>query len=149
MKLDITKPSKQSVSDAKHTANMILPGLLDLSNSKPNLERSREKAKIKLTGSIKDSAKPEKPVSLLKQIDFNKWLNLSIGQREAIQSLLANLTQQPPAIDPIEKTENCLKKLKAKLDKCLTSLMIKKQITKQALLNHKKEVNKLFQEILA
>lgn len=85
---------------------------------------------------------------MIKQIDFGKWLDLSIGQREAIQKLLLNLSPKPAVIDPIEKTENCLKKLKGKLDKSFTALIAKRQITKQALLNHKKEVNKIFEEAL-
>lgn len=61
MKLDITKPNKDAVSDAKYTANLILPGLLDLSNSKSNIrENSRDKSKIKSAVSIKDPPKHEK-----------------------------------------------------------------------------------------
>lgn len=59
--MDITKPNKDTVSDAKYTANMILPGLLDLSNNKSNIrENSRDKSKIKSTSSIKEPPKPEK-----------------------------------------------------------------------------------------
>ena len=58
MKLDITKPNKDTVSDAKYTANLILPGLLDLSNSKSIVrENSRDKSKIKSNDLIKEPPK--------------------------------------------------------------------------------------------
>jgi hypothetical protein len=61
MKLDIIKPGKDTISDAKYTANLILSGMLDLSNSKSNIrENSRDKSKIKSTASIKEPPRPEK-----------------------------------------------------------------------------------------
>jgi hypothetical protein len=55
MKLDIIKPKNNATSESKAPANMILPGMLDLSNSKSVV---RERSKVKSTGSIKEPPKP-------------------------------------------------------------------------------------------
>lgn len=51
MKIDIVKPSKDLVSEAKYTANLILPSLLDLSGSKSTV---REKSRIKSAVNIRE-----------------------------------------------------------------------------------------------
>lgn len=76
----------------------MLPGLLDLTAVTPS--RIREKSTIKPTPHSKEKDRtitplPSKqentpPPSQLKDIDFKKWIDLSIGQRVSIQSLLGD-----------------------------------------------------------
>lgn len=61
---------------------------------------------------------------------------------------MGNLAHKPIVNETLEKKEIWLKKLKAKLDKSFATLLAKKDLTKDALLDHKKEVNKFFEEIL-
>lgn len=74
-------------------------------------------------------------------MDLKKWLEVSIGQREQLQSKLMSST-----ITTNEKSDvkpNFMKKLKLGIDKAFTKLLNEKEITHQALLSHKQEINKV------
>lgn len=63
---------------------------------------------------------------------------MSIGQRDGIQDLLKNMAQAPAVAETTEKKDSGMKKLKLKLDKSFAGLLTLREITKDALLNHKK-----------
>lgn len=73
---------------------------------------------------------------------------MSIGQRSSIQSLLGEHVKSNAEPSP-DKTEMLVKKLKASFDKSFMALLSRKDLTKDALLSHKKEVNRVFEEIVS
>lgn len=139
MKGDIPLQSKAS-------NNFLLPGIFDFPIGKSNIKEN--KSNIKSASAISSAIKEEeKKGNNWSEIDFKKWLEMSIGQREEIQGLLGNLTQKPA--EGMEKNEKILKKLKASLDKSFAALLGRKDLTRDALMVHKKEVNRCFEEIVS
>ena len=66
---------------------------------------------------------------------------MSIGQREQLQSKL--LSSTITANDKSEVKTNFMKKLKLGIDKAFAKLLNEKDLTRQALLTHKQEVNRV------
>jgi hypothetical protein len=118
--------------------NFLFPGIFDFDGTKSGL-KSQSNIKHPSPSTVKEE---KKPTAHLEEIDFKKWLDVSIGQRESIQNMLGNLKSTPN--ETSDKNDALLKKLKANLDKSFTVLLTKREVTKDALISHRKEVNRLF-----
>jgi hypothetical protein len=121
-----TNPRGEIPLHSKASNNFLLAGIFDF----PPKSNLQAKPNIKPSSAVPPHIPPniitERPgKSPLREIDFKKWLDLSIGQREQIQAQLASL---PKPTEPNERGEKALKKLKAALDKSFAALLSKKDL---------------------
>ena len=92
LKKDIIQPARGDIPlNSKVSNTFLLPGIFD-GPSKSNLQA---KSNIKNNSAVPSSILsniPERPEKAsLTEIDFKKWLDLSVGQREYIQTQLASI----------------------------------------------------------
>ena len=111
-------------------------------------QNSKDKSNI-IPSSLKENqeAESEKYVKeALAGVDLKKWLETSVGQRDALQSKLAK-TAIPP-----ERPENkavLVKKVRTGIDKAFSQFLSGKDFSKAALLSHKQEINKVLDDCIA
>lgn len=98
MKCDLAShsaPRGEIPLNSKASNTFLLPGLFDF----PSKSTLQQKSNIRTSSALPvPSSLPSVPSEErkgLSEIDFKKWLELSIGQREEIQALLGSLTQKP------------------------------------------------------
>ena len=82
-------------------------------------------------------------------IDFRTWLQQSLGQRGEMNRLLAEMKTDEAAAQREEKLDKVLTKIKNAMNKSFANLLSRKNVSRDVLMAHRQEVNKLSEEAVA
>ena len=80
-------------------------------------------------------------------IDLKKWLDSSIGQREAIQSKFSG---GPKEVQEKSESKNVwIRKVKTGIDRAFVQLLGSKEVSRAVLMSHKQEVNRILDDMVS